>query len=60
MVWRDLESAGLVVNIEKSQWEPRESLEWLGFKVNLALRKFLVPSRKIEEIQALLQRMPLE
>ena len=58
MVERDLESAGFVVNIEKSQWEPCESLEWLGFKIDLALGEFSVPSRKVEELHALLKSMP--
>ena len=58
MVRRYLESAGFVVNTEKSQWEPCESLEWLGFKIDLALGEFLVPSRKVEELQALLKSMP--
>lgn len=58
MVRRDLESADFVVNIEKSQWEQCESLEWLGFKIDLVLGEFSIPSRKIEELQALLQSMP--
>ena len=57
MVRSDLESAGFVVNIEKSQWEPSKFLEWLGFRIDLALGVFSVPDRKIEELQALLRYM---
>ena len=46
-VWRDLESAGFVVNIEKSQWEPCKSLEWLGFRIDLNLGVFSVPQEKL-------------
>ena len=44
-----------MVNIEKSQWEPCKSLEWLGFRIDLNLGVFSVPDRKIEELQALLR-----
>ena len=47
-----------MVNIKKLQWEPCESLKWLRFKIDLALGEFSVPSRKTEELQALLQSMP--
>ena len=56
-VRKDLESAGFVVNIEKSQWEPCKSLEWLWFGIDLNLGVFSVPDRKIEELQALLRSM---
>ena len=49
---------GFVVNIEKSQWEPSKSLEWLGFRIDLVLGVFSVPDRKIEELQVLLRYMP--
>ena len=31
----DLASSGLIVNEQKSQWEPEQRLIWLGFEINL-------------------------
>ena len=35
-VKQDLESAGFVINIEKSVWDPCNHLEWLGFQIDLS------------------------
>ena len=50
-VKQDLESAGLVVNIEKSVWEPTHSLEWLGLIIDLKKGEFLVPQAKLEALK---------
>ena len=34
-VKQDLESAGFVINTEKSVWDPCNHLEWLGFQIDL-------------------------
>ena len=47
----DLESAGFVVNIEKSQWDPSHNIEWLGFLIDLPTGKFSVPSDKINRLK---------
>ena len=47
-VKRHLESAGFVINIEKSQWDPSHSMEWLGFLINLSKGEFSVPNDKID------------
>ena len=38
-----LQWAGLVINIEKSQWNPTQSLTWLGFSLNLSQGTVSVP-----------------
>jgi len=39
IVRKDLERAGFVVNIDKSQWIPSQEIEWLGFTINLSKDK---------------------
>ena len=51
LVRGDLESAGFVVNIEKSQWDPSHNIEWLGFHIDLSTGKFLVPNDKINRLK---------
>jgi len=51
LVRGDLESAGFVVNIEKSQWDPSHNIEWLGFLIDLPTGKFSVPSDKINRLK---------
>ena len=46
-VRHDLESAGFIVNMEKSVWEPAYVIEWLGFQINLSEGKFKVPENKL-------------
>lgn len=47
----DLENAGFVINIEKSIWVPSQTIEWLGFHIDLAKGRFSVPSEKIEALK---------
>ena len=51
-VKRDLESAGFVVNVEKSQWDPSHSTEWLGFLIDLSKSEFSVPGDKINRLKS--------
>ena len=46
-----LQRAGLVVNIEKSQWNPTQSLTWLGFSLDLSQGTVSVPDHKIEALR---------
>ena len=46
-----LKRAGLVVNIEKSQWNPTQSLTWLGFSLDLSQGTVSVPDHKIEALR---------
>ena len=39
-VRHDLESAGFIINMEKSVWEPAYVMEWLGFQINLTEGEF--------------------
>ena len=51
-VKRDLELAGLVVNVEKCAWEPSHRMEWLGFCIELTLGEFSVPAQQISALKA--------
>jgi len=48
---KDLKSAGLIVNNEKSVWEPRQKLEWLGFLWDLETGSIQIPVRKITQFK---------
>ena len=50
-VKHDLESAGFVINIEKSRWEPCNHLEWLGFQIDLCRGEFKVPQYKLDKLK---------
>ena len=51
----DLESAGFILNIEKSVWVPRNHLEWLGFQINLCECEFKVPPDKLDRLKVQLR-----
>ena len=48
---KDLKSAGLVVNEDKSIWNPVKKLEWLGFLWDLELGSVEIPKKKIESFK---------
>ena len=50
-VKQDLESAGFVINIEKSIWDPCNQLEWLGFQIDLSGGEFKVPQYKLDRLK---------
>ena len=47
-----MESAGFIVNIDKSKWEPCHSIEWLGFQIDLAKGESSVPAKKINMLKS--------
>ena len=51
-VKHDLESAGFIVNIDKSKWEPCHTMEWFGFQIDLAKCEFSVPANKISTLES--------
>ena len=51
----ELQCAGFVTHIEKSQWIPSRSLEWLGFIVDLDKGEFSVPQNKLDALKCQLQ-----
>ena len=51
-VQNDLHCAGFVINIEKSVWDPRKDIEWLGFKIDLAEGEFSVPDHKLVKVRS--------
>ena len=52
-----LEAAGLVVNEEKSNWEPRQCGKWLGFELDTAAGHISVPQGKIENLKVILAQV---
>ena len=48
LVRHELECAGFV---EKSHWMPSNSMEWLGFNIDLAKGEFSVPTNKLEVLE---------
>ena len=52
-----VECAGFVVKIEKSQWNPSQEVEWLGFVINLSKGEFTVPSDKIDWLRVKLSEL---
>ena len=48
-------STGFIVNEEKSQWEPSQCIEWLGFMIDLLQGQFYVPAHKVESLKSQLQ-----
>ena len=56
----DLQRSGLVAHMEKSVWDPTQTLKWLGFDLNLSQGVVSVPTVKIEalrdQLRALLSR----
>lgn len=51
-VKKELESAGFVINLEKSQWDPSVRIEWLGFLIDLNNGEFMVPEQKISSLNS--------
>ena len=56
-VQQDLQNAGLVTNLEKSQWKPTRCIEWLGFIIDLEKGQFLVPPGKLASLHENLMRV---
>jgi len=50
-VFQDLENSGFVINIEKSDFEPKQTGEWLGSIIDTRNMTFTVPKRKIEKLK---------
>jgi hypothetical protein len=48
---RDLEYAGFVVNNEKSIWEPKQRIKWLGFILDSDQNIFEVPPDKLSRLK---------
>ena len=51
---KELNSAGLLVNEEKSHWHPMQVGEWLGLVINTITMSFHIPERKVEKLKSLL------
>ena len=55
VVQSDLARAGLIVNIEKSQWVPTKTVVWLGFQIDLQEGHLMVPDEKVKALTMLVQ-----
>ena len=53
-VKNDLDRSGLMVNAEKSDFQPRQCGEFLGYTLNLRIGQFQVPKHKTDGLQSLL------
>ena len=52
---KELDSAGLLVNEEKSHWHPLQVGEWLGLVINTITMSFHIPERKVKKLKSLLR-----
>ena len=48
---RDLSHSGLKVNEEKTDWQPRQIGQWLGFIIDTIRMTFQVPPKKLEKFK---------
>ena len=55
-IQKDLQDAGFITNIEKSDWVPRRFATWLGFDINLESAQLVVPKSKVEALQRHIQQ----
>jgi hypothetical protein len=56
-VRQDVRASGFIANEEKSQWEPLQYGELLGFMVDLASGLFSVPERRVTSFRCVLQQI---
>ena len=45
-----IESSGFIINAEKSNWVPAQTLDWLGFHFNSTTMQISVSHKKIEKV----------
>lgn len=50
----DIQSSGFVINKDKSQWIPAQSVELLGFVMDLKEGKFRVPTHRMDALRRLI------
>ena len=56
----DLEASGLVINKEKSQFDPSQSGRWLGYEINLESGTLRIPSQRCERLIESIQELMVE
>ena len=47
-----LEKSGCLVNVEKSELEPKQSGEWLGVEIDTRRMMYTVPQKKDRQVKA--------
>ena len=50
-------NAGFVANEQKSQWDPGQTLTWLGFEINLCVGQLRIPEAKLATTCELLKEL---
>ena len=50
MVRDDIIKSGFVPNVQKSIWKPSQSMEWIGYDIDLEANLMSVPGRRISSI----------
>ena len=56
-VRQDLIRAGIVWNVKKSNWEPVQALEWVGFQWDAVSGYFFVRQKRIVKLKSFLEEM---
>ena len=56
-VQKSLHSAGFVENIEKSEWKPKTSIEWLGVVLDFTNKTYKISDRRICSIVSSLENI---
>ena len=52
-----LEKSGFLVNVEKSELEPKQSGEWLGVEIDTRRMMYTVPQKKIDKLKLRLKNI---
>ena len=52
---KEIRASGLVINDEKSNWDPAQIGEWLGLIVNTISITSVLPKKKVAEFKNILQ-----
>jgi hypothetical protein len=51
IIKQDLQNSGFIINVEKSNWEPRNKVQWLGFILNAETNTFEAPEDKLKRFK---------
>ena len=60
VVLNDLKKSGFVVNIAKSDFQPKQIGEWLGFVIDTRSMTFTVPERKIKKLEQTISNLLIQ
>ena len=55
-VRNDLTAAGFVINVEKTNWSPQQTVKWLGFELDSKNNTFIVPKDKLKRMKKAIEK----